>query len=63
MVNISSLNNSEITKVSITDINGRVVKEVNSNVSNISVGDLNAGIYFLKVTTSEGVGTSKFVKN
>lgn len=63
MVNISSLNDSEITKVSITDINGRVVKEVNSNVSNISVGDLNAGIYFLKVTTSEGVGTSKFVKN
>lgn len=63
MVTISSLNNSEIAKVSITDINGRTVKEVNSNVSNISVGDLNAGIYFLKVTTSEGVGTSKFVKN
>ncbi len=63
VVNISSLNNSEITKVSITDINGRVVREINSNVSSISVGDLNAGIYFLKINTAEGVGTSKFVKN
>lgn len=63
VVNISSLSNSEITKVSITDINGRVVKEINSNVSNISVGDLNTGIYFLKINTLEGVGTTKFVKN
>lgn len=63
MVNISNLNDSEITKVSITDINGRVVKEINSNISSVSVGDLNAGIYFLKINTLEGVGTSKFVKN
>ncbi len=63
MVSISNLNNAEITKVLITDINGRVVKEVNSNVSSVSVGDLNAGIYFLKINTAEGIGTSKFVKN
>jgi hypothetical protein len=63
VVNISSLNNSEITKVSIIDINGRVVKEINSNVTNVSVGDLTAGIYFLKINTLDGVGTSKFVKN
>lgn len=63
VVNISSLNNSEISQVSISDINGRVVKEVNSNVSNISVGDLNAGVYFLKINTLEGVATTKFVKN
>jgi hypothetical protein len=63
VVNISSLNNSEITKVSITDINGRVVKEINSNVATVSVGDLTAGIYFLKINTLEGVGTTKFVKN
>ncbi|CAM4334954.1 T9SS-dependent choice-of-anchor J family protein [Flavobacterium terrigena] len=63
MVNISNLNDSEITKVSITDINGRVVKEINSNVSSVSVGDLNPGIYFLRINTLEGSGTSKFVKN
>lgn len=63
VVNISSLNNSEISQVSISDINGRVVKEVNSNVSNISVGDLNAGVYFLKINTLEDVATTKFVKN
>lgn len=63
VVNIASLNNSEITKVSITDINGRVVKEINSNVAAVSVGDLTAGIYFLKINTLEGIGTSKFVKN
>ena len=63
VVSISSLNNSEITQVSIIDVNGRVIKDVNSNVSEISVSDLNAGIYFLKINTLDGVGTSKFVKN
>jgi hypothetical protein len=63
VINISSSNNSEITKVSIIDINGRVVKEINSNVTSVSVGNLTAGIYFLKINTLDGVGTSKFVKN
>ncbi len=63
IINISSLNNTEISKVAITDINGRIVKEVISSVNNFSVNELNAGIYFLKIFTKEGTGTSKFVKN
>lgn len=63
VLNISNLNATDITKISISDINGRVVKEVNSNVSSISVNDLNAGVYFLKINTLEGSVTTKIVKN
>lgn len=64
IVTISKNNSLEISAVSITDINGRVVKEIVSNeISTINVADLNAGVYFLKVTTAEGVGTTKLIKN
>ncbi len=62
VVNISNANNLEITNTVITDINGRIVKQVNSAVESINVGDLNTGVYFLKVTTADGVGVTKFVK-
>lgn len=62
VVNISNVNNLEIKNTVITDINGRIVKQVNSSVESINVGDLNTGVYFLKVTTTEGVGITKFVK-
>ena len=63
VVNISKNSNIEITSASITDINGRIVKEVNNDISSINVADLNAGVYFLKVTTTEGSGTTKLIKN
>lgn len=62
VVNIANLNGLEITSASITDINGRVVKQVNAAVEAINVADLSSGVYFLKVTTTEGAGISKFVK-
>ena len=63
VVNISKNSNIEITTASITDINGRIVKEVNNDISSINVADLNAGVYFLKLNTSEGSGTTKLIKN
>lgn len=62
IVNISNFNNLEITNSVITDINGRIVKQVNTAVESINVGDLSSGVYFLKITTTEGTGVSKFVK-
>jgi hypothetical protein len=62
VINISNVNGLEITKSTITDINGRIVKEMNSSVNNINVGDLTTGVYFLNVTTTTGNGTTKIVK-
>jgi hypothetical protein len=62
VINISNVNNLEITKSTISDVNGRIVKQINSSLNAINVGDLSAGVYFLNVTTTEGVGITKFVK-
>jgi len=61
LVSVSNNNNSVIDTIEMTDINGRIVKSVTST-TNFSVKELSAGVYFLKVTTAEGVGTTKFVK-
>lgn len=63
VLNVSNVNSLEITDATITDINGRIVKEFRSSIASINVSDLNAGIYFLKINTLEGLGTTKIVKN
>jgi hypothetical protein len=65
VINISNKNNTTLNQVQVTDLNGRVVKSVNLNgVANaqINIADLNSGVYFLKATNSQGVGTTKFIK-
>jgi hypothetical protein len=55
-----------MSAIQITDINGRIVKNMNlSGVSNTSVdvSDLKSGMYFVSVQTDNGAGTTKFVKN
>lgn len=66
IVNISNTENLLITKVSITDINGRTVKTVNTDgvvETQINVAELNAGIYFMNIDTNEGAVTKKIIKN
>ena len=63
VLNISNTNSLEITSASITDVNGRIVKEVNSSVESINISELNAGVYFLKIKTIDGEGFTKIVKN
>ena len=62
IINISNLNNLEITSAIVTDVNGRVVKQVNSSVESINLSDLNSGVYFMRITTSEGEGVTKLLK-
>lgn len=62
IVNISNINGLEITAASVTDINGRIVKELNSSVESINLGDLNSGVYFLRIKTLEGEGVTKLLK-
>jgi hypothetical protein len=63
VLNISNLNGLEILSVKITDINGRVVKQINSSIEVINVSELSTGVYFLNVNTTEGSGMTKFIKN
>lgn len=63
VLNLTNSKNIAITATQITDINGRVVKEIKGNtVAQINISDLNAGVYFLKITTDQGVGTTKIIK-
>ena len=63
IVNISKNSAIEITAINISDINGRIVKQVATNVEAISVSDLSPGIYFVKINTASGTATTKLVKN
>lgn len=62
ILNISNTNNVEIKNISVTDINGRVVKNQSGTLTQINVSDLNAGVYFVTIEAAEGKSTQKFIK-
>ena len=62
ILNISNNNNFNIKNISITDINGRVVKNQEGSLTQINVSDLNAGVYFVTIEAAEGKTTKKFIK-
>ena len=52
-------------KVQVMDINGRIVNETaisGSEAAQINVSDLTAGVYFVKIQSDLGIGTSKIIK-
>jgi hypothetical protein len=59
---ISNDNNIEIKNISVTDINGRVIKNELGTLTQINVSDLNSGVYFVTIETAEGKTTKKFIK-
>ncbi|VXB62955.1 putative hemagluttinin family protein [Flavobacterium sp. 9AF] len=64
---IVSINSDSVSfdNISILDINGRTVKQVNVNAVNqfsLNISELNSGIYFLKVKTKEGIFNQKIIK-
>lgn len=61
-INIANNSNAVIQAIHLTDINGRILREVNGNTDQISIADLNAGIYFIKITTDQGAGTTEIIK-
>lgn len=64
VINVNA-GNLLINAVQISDLNGRIVKNIGTeSISNIQIDvqDLNSGIYLMSVFTNEGVGTSKIVK-
>lgn len=66
VVNITSKNGSAIESIQVIDINGRIVNQIdntNNDTVQINVASLNAGVYFVKVTSQLGLGTSRIIKN
>ena len=66
VVNISGKNDVLISNVSVTDVNGRLVKQVNSgniNATQISLSGLEPGVYIVTILLNEGSMTKKIVKN
>lgn len=63
-LNISS-DRITIQSVSIADINGRTIKQIELNQTNssIDVSDLLAGVYILNIQSDEGKLVKKFIKN
>ena len=62
ILNITNSNNFDIKNISVTDINGRVVKNQVGALTQINVSDLNAGVYFVTIEAAEGKTTKKFIK-
>ena len=66
ILSLTSGEGVQISKVEITDLNGRVIKTVNysDTVSEIqiNVADLAAGMYLVNVNSAEGTATKKILK-
>lgn len=66
ILNLASKNNTAINTIQLTDLNGRVVRNIKANSvseTQINISDLTSGLYFLNVQTDSGSGTTKVVKN
>ncbi len=54
---------TDISRVEVFDVQGKQVLQVNAaNLTKLDVSQLTKGMYFLKVSTSDGEITKKFVK-
>lgn len=62
IININSKNNLKIEAIQITDMNGRIIKETKQSTNAINTSELNTGVYFLRITTNQGTGTTKIIK-
>ena len=65
-VTISNSENISVNSISMTDLNGRVVKQNSySNVSEVQVNisDLASGVYMMNIKSDKGTVTKKIIKN
>jgi hypothetical protein len=66
VVNITNGDNMLVNGVTVTDLNGRTVKNVSFEgvaSAQVNVADLASGMYIMNVTSDKGTATKKFVKN
>ena len=66
VVTVSNSDNMMLSNVTITDINGRTIKNIQvNNLSEVelNVSDLTAGVYFINISSDLGKAVKKFIKN
>ena len=51
-----------IEKITIADLSGKTIQQINGSQKQINVSALSSDIYFLKIETDKGVVTRKFIK-
>jgi hypothetical protein len=64
VVNISNSTSAIISNVEMTDLNGRVVKNITLNATEgqINFSDLSTGVYMMNVSSDQGTSTKKIIK-
>ncbi|MBK8600382.1 MAG: T9SS type A sorting domain-containing protein [Flavobacterium sp.] len=63
---ISSVETDTITAITLTDVNGRIVRNESFNQESsveMNIADLSNGMYLMKTTTSNGTSIQKIFKN
>jgi hypothetical protein len=66
VLNLNSTTGVQIDQVQLADLNGRIVRNIETGSvteTQINMGDLASGVYFLKVQSSAGTGVKKIIKN
>jgi hypothetical protein len=65
MVNITALDNANISSIAVFDISGSRINTTNSlavdNKALINTSNLSSGIYFIEVATDKGTATKKII--
>jgi len=59
---VITINIMDIQSIEIIDINGKVVYQANTNKRVIDINNQPQGVYFVKVTTTNGIETIKILK-
>lgn len=65
VVTISNAANATIDAVTVSDLNGRIVKSVKLNgeaTAQVNIADLSAGVYMMNISSDKGTSTKKIVK-
>ena len=63
MISILNTNNVDINKATITDLNGRMIKEISSGFDQINVSNLTRGIYLMSIESGKTIINKKIIIN
>ena len=60
-LNIENKKNLKVESIILTNINGQIIKQYETNVNRLNLSDLTSGIYFLKIKSEKGVSINKII--
>ena len=63
LLNIEPIENDDVTKISISDMTGKIVIEQTDNLASVNVENLSNGMYIIQISTDQKTFQGKFIKN